>query len=59
MTLVDNHGRVITQEELAASYVADMRDYAGLSPEEIDARLWKLYPGVMRRQAATQRSPAE
>lgn len=49
MPLVDNYGREVTQEELAASLASDLRTYTNLSREEIDARLWKRYPGVMRR----------
>lgn len=49
MTLVDQYGRVITKDELAACYAADLRSYTSLSDDEIDARLRDRYPAVMRR----------
>jgi hypothetical protein len=49
MPLVDNYGREVPQEDLAACLASDLRTYTNLSREEIDARLWKHYPGVMRR----------
>lgn len=52
MTLVDKHGEPISQDELAADLAKDLREYTSLSREEIDERVRRFYPGVMRRLEA-------